>query len=316
VARAASAPAAAPPPPTTAPIAEPGQTYDLRFRPSVGLKWTYQIIADSDLRGVGTPDADNEHESAPGRIRVSLAVASEEVTEVRNGRATARRVTFANDCWTATADGGKKASKVPLFCAGTTFNVRIAPDGSLQTDSMLKPRPDENRRLRNAMASTGALFPGRPVAVGEQWRADEALRAFANLNSDDDVKAALKLQGVRQLNGRDVADVALIARVISMLQGERATINYRGALAIDLATGLTVKADLSGRVQITATSKNDKAKKMNLGNAKLAIHSLAYILAAPGSKAPVQSVAATPTTPQTTTTRPTADQASAADDEP
>ena len=274
--------------PTTAPTSptiDPSKTYDLRFRPTVGLRWTYQIIADTDARNLGTPDSDAT--DAPGRTRVSMVVNSEEVTEVRNGRAVARRVVFSPECWTASTDGVKKAKKTPLFCAGTTFNVRIAPDGSLQTDSMQKPRPDENRRLRNAMNSTGALFPPRPVAVGEQWRADEALRAIANLGADDDVKAALMLKGVREENGRQVADLALISRAVATVEkGVKTTLNFRGTMVIDMATGLTLKTDITGRFQAAAPLKDDKGKKTTTttsGTGKVAVHMLAYILADPGS---------------------------------
>jgi hypothetical protein len=284
-----AAPTSAPTGPTaptapTAPASDPSKTYDLRFRPTVGLRWTYQIIADTDARNLGTPDSDAT--DTPGRTRVSMVVNSEEVTEVRNGKAVARRVTFGPECWTASTDGVKKAKKTPLFCAGTTFNIRIAPDGSLQTDSMQKPRPDENRRLRNAMNATGALFPPRPVAIGEQWRADEALRAIANLAGDDDIKAALMLKGVREEKGRQVADIALISRAVASVgQGAKATINYKGALVIDVATGLTLKADITGRFQASAT-KDEKGKKTTTttsGAGKVAVHTLAYILADPTS---------------------------------
>jgi hypothetical protein len=278
--------------PTTAPTVpapsaiDPTKTYDLRFRPTVGLRWTYQVIADTDARNLATPDSDAAPD-APGRTRVSMVVNSEEVTEVRNGRAVARRVSFGPDCWTASSDGVKKAKKSPLFCAGTTFNIRIAPDGSLQTDSMQKPRPDETRRLRNAMNATGALFPPRPVAVGEQWRADEALRAIANLGADDDVKAALMLKGVREQNGRQVADLALISRAVATVEKDiKATINFKGTMVVDMATGLTLKADITGQFRATATSKDAKGKKSTTatgGTGKLAVHTLAYILSDPAS---------------------------------
>ena len=306
VAAGASAPTTAPTStgPATSAAIDPSKTYDLRFRPTVGLRWTYQVIADTDARNLGTPDSDAPAGDAPpGRTRVSLVVNSEEMTEVRNGKAVARRVNFGPDCWTASSDGVKKAKKTPLFCAGTTFNIRIAPDGSLQTDSMQKPRPDENKRLRNAMNATGALFPPRPVAVGEQWRADEALRAIANLGADDDVKAALMLKGVRDFNGRQVADLALISRAVATVEQDmKATINYRGTLVVDLATGLTLKADISGQFRATATSKDPKSKKTTTtssGTGKMAIHSLAYILAEPGGSTAtrVQTVGESPNLP-------------------
>src|SRR3954468_12107595 len=106
--------------PTSAPAAsvDPTKTYDLRFRPTVGLRWTYQIIADTDARNLGTPDSDAT--DAHGRTRDTMVVTTKEVPEVGNGRAVARRVTFGPECWTASSDGVKKAKKTPLFCAGTT----------------------------------------------------------------------------------------------------------------------------------------------------------------------------------------------------
>jgi len=116
------------------------------------------------------------------------------------------------------------------------------------------------------------------------------MRNPATAKSATDVKAALMLKGVRDWNGRQVAELALISRAVATVQeGVKATINYRGTLLIDMATGLTLKADISGRFQasVTTTGKDAKGKKTTAtttsGTGKVAVHVLAYILAEPGA---------------------------------
>jgi hypothetical protein len=290
-----SAVSPAAPPPTTAPV----QKYDLRFHPSVGMKWAYQAVIDSDVRAVEA-DADEEHEGT-GRYRMYLVVNSEEVTEMRKGRAVARRLVFGPNCWTASATNGAKGKRTPLFCSGTTVNVRLAPDGSIQTNSMMPPTGDDARQLRNAVTRNDGLLPGRPVAIGEQWRADEGLRAVGNFQPGDDVKAAVVLKGVRQVNGRDIADLAVIGRSVTTPKSMTMTITYRGTVQVDLATGILLKADLGGRGSFNGTTvvakdekrKDDKAKGKKAptmsGSGKASVHIIGYLLAAPGLNTQPQS---------------------------
>jgi hypothetical protein len=269
-------------------VSNPAKTYDLRFRPTVGLRWAHQALVDSDIhvRGTATAtapaDSDEGSESAQ-RARFSIVVNNNEVTEVRDGVAVGQRVTFGSDCWSAIKENDKKAKKQPLFFAGTTMDIRLTRDGTVTVNALGRPGPEDLQRLRNAMKWQGAMFPNRPVAIGEQWRSDEALRAMTNLAPEDDVSTAFALQGVRAQDGRDVANVALAARVITRYQGMRVAINYRGTVVVDMATGVTLKADLNGQLQVAGNTRDDKAKKLKVsGGGKLSYHSIARLIAAPG----------------------------------
>jgi hypothetical protein len=280
----AATPTTAPAPaPTTAPIApSAAQTYDLRFRPAVGMRWAYQCLVDSEmnLRGMTkVADSDTMAESQM-RNRANIVVDREEITEMRNGRAVARRVTFGKDCWSATKQPGKASKKIPLFCAGTTTNVRLTKDGTLQMDGMGRPTPEEMRRLRSSMRFAGALYAGHPVTIGEQWRSDDGLRAIAGLAAEDDISTAFVLTGVREQDGRQVADLALAARAVVREQATVDLIEFRGRLVIDMATGLTVKADLIGKVRLAGVTRDEKIKKdvKVTGNGKVEIHAVARVL--------------------------------------
>jgi hypothetical protein len=314
IARAAAnnAPASQPSQPADTPATSTSiaRTYDLRFRPVVGLRWATQSLQDTDvrMRSTGPVDTDAGGESA-NRIRVSVVVVNEEITELRGEQVSGRRVTFGKDCWMAVKQGDKKAIKKPLFYAGTTIDFRFAPDGTMQMIGLSDCSPEERRRLGSMMSGSATLFAGRPVAIGEQWRADEGLRAMAGLNSTDDVSATFMLQGVRQLDGREVADIAVAGRIVSRQQSARLAVSMRGTMVVDAATGVTLKADLVGRGQLEGGTRGGaKAKSFNMtGTAKASAHAIARLLAAPGT-GPL-------TAAQSPATQPAQTQASA-DDEP
>src|SRR5438046_286556 len=86
----ATMPAAVPAavPQMTAPTTAPAQqTYDLRLRPAVGLRWAYQCLADSEmnLRGTAAVAGSDAMLEKQIRNRVNVVVDSEEITEMRNG---------------------------------------------------------------------------------------------------------------------------------------------------------------------------------------------------------------------------------------
>jgi hypothetical protein len=202
---------------------------------------------------------------------------------MRDGEPVARRVTFGPACFSASKEGDKPTQKIRLVYAGKTVNFRIDEDDNIDQDYGVKPRPDEMRRLRNAMKGPVALFADKPVAIGERWRADEGLRALANLAPTDTISAIFTLKKVRSVeDGGQVADIALTAGVITSQHGAHAEISFEGTLTVDVKTGQTLAADLNGGLTIAAGAgrmANANAAALSLtGDGKLEIHTRGHML--------------------------------------
>ena len=104
---------------------------------------------------------------------------------------------------------------------------------------------------------------------------------LTGLQRADDIAAVVMLQNVRSLEGREVADLAIAAKIVTGSQNSRMTVNMRGTVVVDVATSLTLKADLTGNSQFSGGSagiKDDKLKVNITGNGKLTFHMIGRIL--------------------------------------
>jgi hypothetical protein len=231
-----------------APKSQAKKKYDLRWRPEVGLRWAYEQSLDQQLTARAADQLGaNLSQTHARKYHNQTVVESMEITEVRDGEATGKRVTFGPNCWSANQRDTKPAEKSRLAFSGKTVNFRIAPDGQLEQDFGVKPTGEAARILRNAVMAGPGIYPDHPVAVGERWRADDGLRPLLNLKSNDTVSAIVTLKGVREQDGRQVADLTLSAGVILDLWSLNSEVDFEGTIVADVKTGVMLKADLVGR---------------------------------------------------------------------
>jgi hypothetical protein len=261
------------------------QTYDLQYRPAVGMRWAYESSSDMELHFRAAATYGNRSAQTTSKSHTQVVVQSEEITEMTDGQSVARRVTFGPPCFTATQEDNKPTKKIRLVYAGKTVNFRLNPENDqIEQDYGVKPRPEEMRRLRNAMKGSAALFAGHPVVIGERWRADEGLRTQANLREGDTVSAIVTLKGVHaaddgEAKGRQVAELGVTAGVLTSEHGCHAEVSFEGNMTVDLASGQVIAMDLLGKMNLAAGGGNVSL----LGDGKYEIHSRGRMLPPAGA---------------------------------
>ena len=95
-----------------------------------------------------------------------------------------------------------------------TVTFKLTPQGTVEQDFGVKPSAQEMRLLREAMLGRSAGLPEKPVAVGERWRNDDAIRALLDLTRDDTVSTVYSLQSIKSYEGRQVAEVRVSAAIM------------------------------------------------------------------------------------------------------
>ena len=239
----------------TAPPAAKGPRplYDLQFRPAVGLRVSYESSTDSEIHFRAAANGANRSAESGGKSHTQVVVTSEEITELNSDhQPVARRVTFGPNCFTASQEDKQPTRKIRLVYAGKTVNFRLNPEtDQIDQDFGVRPRPEEMRRLRNVMKGTTLLFAGHPVAVGDRWRADEGLRALANLRESDIISSIVTLKAIRDgENGAKIADLGVTSGVITSERGMHAEISFEGTVSVDVKSGVVVASDLKGELNI------------------------------------------------------------------
>jgi hypothetical protein len=276
--------------------AQPKPKYDLQFRPVVGMSYAYESSTDHTITFRAAANATRRSGEWNYKDHTQIIVSSEQVTQLADGLPVARRVTFGPNCFTATQEDKQPTRKVRMVYAGKTVNFRLNRDtDQIEQDFGVKSRPEDMRMLRNAMKGTTALFAGHPVTVGERWRADDGLRAIANLRDADTISSIVTLKAVRVVDGSgQVADLAVSAAVITAEHEAHAEVSLEGMVTVDVKSGQVLSCDLVGEVNVTggigATAKT-VAVSLN-GTGRTEIHTRGRMLP-PASGTPAATPAAT-----------------------
>jgi hypothetical protein len=257
--------------------AAPSQKYTLKYTPRVGDRVAYEQSLDLTLSYTAAGEANNRSITRSVKVHGQVAVDSEEVVQLGNdGTPTAKRVAFGGDSWSTTQTNDRPPQRTRLLYAGRTVNFRVGADGNVEQDFGVRPGKNELRFLREVMRGRSAALPDHPVAVGERWQANDALRAIMDLKPDDPVSTFYTLKSVRTVDGRQVAEIAVSAGVIrSNGRGFNEEMSLEGTNVVDVATGVTVRSDLVGETTVTVPPRG---RVHFSGSGKVEIHHVARLL--------------------------------------
>ena len=283
------------------PKAPPGPKYDLSFRPAAGQRsaWEQSYDVHMDMQAAGNRNGVRVSETFEQHRQLSIA--RDEVTEVRDGEVTGRRVAFGPKSWRMERTGKQQPEPVRLVYANKTVQFRLTPEDTVEQNFGVKPTGDILRLIKYTILGRNGWLPGKPVAVGERWRADEGLRSMLDAKRDAIVSGIATLKGLRTQAGRQVADLAVSGGALVVFSGANAEVNVEGTVVVDVQTGAMLRADLVGQMNAAAgmgdAGNNASAVSLTLSG-KIEIHQTCRLLANRGENddSDVPTVPAQPTT--------------------
>lgn len=221
------------------------QSYTLKPRSQPGDKWAFDVSNSISQKGQVTVNGQPQpiDQSAMQRRKGVL-----EILSVADDMPTAVRVKYDLESKNSGTLAGQAAP--PFALVGRTVTVRRSADGQVTNDLPEQPDEQSQAELARLLDPDLSVYPAHPVAVGDEWDADNAALARQfQLGPDDKVSMKCKLRGIQNLDGRQVADVGLSGQVIKHDQEFIVTTTHlEGQCEIDLATGQTLESDITGKM--------------------------------------------------------------------
>lgn len=230
------------------------QTYTLKPRSHVGDRWAIDVNNSIQQKGTVTADGQPQPIDQSGTQQRKGAM---EIQSVGDEMPTAIRIKYDIESKNSGTLGGQAAPAFSLV--GRTITVRREANGQITND--LPQQPDEQTlsELARLLDPDLSIYPAHPVAVGDEWDADStALARQFQLGADDKVAMKCTLRRIADLDGHQVAEIALIGEVVKHDQGFIATTTHlNGMSRIDLATGQTLDAEMTGKMSSRGTRPAD-----------------------------------------------------------
>jgi len=231
------------------------QTCELKLHVVPGQKWSFDATSSIKQKGQVTTNGQPAQEintTANQRRKGTL-----EVLAVEDGKPSAVRVFFDPD---SSNSGNMGGQQVPAFAlAGKTVTLRRGDGGATTND--LPDMPDEQtlQELNHMIDPDTSVFPSHAVAAGDEWDANTAnLSKQFQLGPDDTVSMKCKLAAIKDLDGRQVAEVSMTGQVVKHDQGFIETATTLGGVSrVDLLTGQTLAADITGKMSSRGAKQVD-----------------------------------------------------------
>ena len=236
-------------------LAAAQQTCELKLHVVPGQKWSFDATSAIKQKGEVTTNGQPAQEinSAANQHRKGTL----EVLAVEDGKPSAMRVSFDAD---SSSSGNLGGQPVPTFSlAGKTVTLRRGEGGTTTNDLAEAPDDQTLQELNHMIDPDTSVFPGHAVTIDDQWDANTAnLAKQFQLGPDDTVSMKCKLLAIKELDGRQVADVSVTGQVVKHDQGFiETTTTLGGVTRVDLLTGQTLAADIIGKMSSRGSKQVD-----------------------------------------------------------
>jgi hypothetical protein len=147
---------------------------------------------------------------------------------------------------TITDDQGNQI-KTPTAYAGKSIVLTRHPDDSCTNDFSGNASDDDVQLINNFVTPDAEWYPDKPVAVGDTWDDSAKVGKYASLGPKDTVISKGRLDWVKPINGKQIAQIShSIAFVYHEQGGAEQDYTFTGVQLVDLATGVTIQTDQKG----------------------------------------------------------------------
>jgi len=175
------------------------------------------------------------------------------ILAVKDGSATSARVQVDPGSYDIEKDDDAPIQKSACWYAGKTVVLTRADDESVKNDA--KGAPPEARKvdldnLNDLLSPDEDMYPDGPVTVGDSWEVSEKLARHSDLNPGDKLLAHVRLDWVKQIDGKQMAQLTCVCGIIRYQeQNVEEDDEYTSVMLVEIAAGQIVRADSTGTVK-------------------------------------------------------------------
>lgn len=236
-------------------LAQAQEKVDLRLRMNKGDRFAFssQNVVRLQMKITAGPQTQDVNQTLTDLDKGTVTVLAAE-----NGVPSSVRIAYeAGWCGKKTEAEGKAPESVASPLAGKTVTATRGADGKVTTDYQGQIDPGDLKDIEGHLAAGAQFLPKQPVAVGEEWDADEAaLRAAGMLGPTDRAQVRLKLLSVTNEGGTQKAQIA-VKGALEMTPAPNMPVKMQveGTVVLDLAHGNATAVNLKGTMTIAATQQ-------------------------------------------------------------
>ena len=245
----------------------PGKEYNILFSQLLDLK--YDVVH----RGRAIDEASI---SVSSQIKGKVTI-----LETRDGVPAAERISIDKSAGLVVKANRKEPSVERSPFAGRTVTVERDKDGGLRCDfeEGVHDRKAE-RLMRDWIDRDEDYYPNHPVRIGDKWdiapKIQKRLDSMGeHLGEQDEMLANCTLKSVREIKGRNIAEIELVLAGVNKLAGGiHMEMQATGTIMVDLATGRVCRADLTGTVHASGYRDVGDTTVSATGDGTIEMHQL------------------------------------------
>jgi hypothetical protein len=175
---------------------------------------------------------------------------------VKDGSATSERVEMDPVSSDTTTDAGQPPQKAACPFAGKTVIITRNANESFTNDFAGSASDDDTNLLNNFISPDEDFYPDHPVAIGDFWDVSGKVSKHSQLGSADRLLSACRLDWVKKVNGRQMAQISNSIAVVYHEPGHlEEDFEASGTAVVDIATQMIVKADQTGSSTFKTSAK-------------------------------------------------------------
>ena len=226
---------------TLCPAALADDVYNIHENLHVGQKVTYLIAQDNSIKSTSTTKGvatvtntqDGQH------WKLTLTILAEQ-----DGSATRSQADIDPSSYDTS---GPQKQKQPCPAAGVHILLHLHPDGTQTSDFQGNLSDDDTNLLNGAIAPDEAIYPDKPVAVGDVWDASEKVAKYAGLGPNDQLSCRCKLDWVKTVDGKQIAQISYSEALIQHEDGNvQQDFEWTVTCLVDIAAGMITRCDETG----------------------------------------------------------------------
>jgi hypothetical protein len=202
------------------------------------IDWDYKANSVSTTNGVSTPNVSEIH---------NVWTVTMTFLEVRDGAGTRAQADVDPGSYDLLRSAGTPDQKSPCPFAGHSISLIRHADETI-TNNFTGQDPNGDANLLNACLDPDSdYFPDAPVGVGDVWDNSAKAAKHAGLGPTDQFSSRCRLDSIKTINGRQIAQISCSIAVISHEAGNvEEDMQYKLVDLVDVAAGMIVQCDETG----------------------------------------------------------------------
>lgn len=177
------------------------------------------------------------------------------VLRTSEGVPMAEEVTLDPSCGEFHQQTGRPPTQTITSIAGKKVSVQRDPTGGIYVEVNGNRDPKLATQLHDWLDRDVNLYPDHPVRVREKWDLSRKFAHVVNAARNQELVAFCQLQSVKNMKGREFAELHVSCAMTGTLMGSMQTeTQVEGTAWVDLATGRVAKLDLAGDVHVSGTT--------------------------------------------------------------